>query len=334
MGYKVSSAPEDAFHMSGSFADGWGRIVDAKALVFQYPPQKEAKNNRPAGHQDPPALYCELTIQRYNDGNGNASAAQPETKLLGIAKPNLDSGQLDVVPGNYPDGNLKADPADTDGALGSEGNTVVAMREGYQFNDKCGYMTFCQSLTEDGFKPEILKATYFPNLIGLYAYFETVTKAKFRADQTADPTAFVVKKGTTKVYPYEKGAGAPSASRMVTANAAKGRPPAATRPAPAPATAAAAPAAASNGTGDLSPEEIATALITETLAPAKKGMLLKDLKKLRMEALMCMSKHKPAIPADAKKAVQDTLSEEWLEAIGAATGTFEVQADGQIQFAS
>src|ERR1700685_2768172 len=100
---RVSSAPEDAYHFKGTFEEGWGKVTSARAIVFQFPPQKEASNDRPAGHQDPPQLMVELDIQRYADGEGAKSGAPPEQVLLSIQKPSKDTGMLDAChPGNYP----------------------------------------------------------------------------------------------------------------------------------------------------------------------------------------------------------------------------------------
>lgn len=309
---RVSSAPEDAMHFKGTFSDGWGKIVDAKALVYQFPPDKET------GRQDPAGLFCELTIQRYQDGDGNRSADQPEQVLLSIQRASKDSGTLTLVhPGNYPNGDVSAEPEDCGTELGAEGDTVKALQDGYQFNDKTKYMVFCKSLQEKGFKPEILKHTYFPGFVGLYAFFKTETQKKFRADQTSDPTAFVVTQ--IKEFPYEaKKAAAPAKGKGKVASA--------------PATAA-APAPATNG--DASVEDIASAILIQTLAPAKKGVTLPSLAKLKVEAFMSVSKHKPAVPANIKKQVQEQLGdEEWLAAVGQANSIFSVGDDGSVAFAA
>lgn len=332
---KVSSAIGDAMHLAQGFKDGWGVITAARSLVYQFPPMKEAKGDLPAGYQGPPALFVELEIQRYADGDGNKTSDPPETKLLSVQKPSKDTGLLDLVhPGKYTDENFD-DAVDCGGDLGAEGDTLFALKDGYQLLDSCGWWRFALSAQEDGFKPEIMKRTFFPDLVGLYAYFTTVTLPKFRDNMTNDPTAFVVKKGTTKRFPYEqvKGtatAAAPAKSAGKPAGA-KGKPAAA---APAAAAPAAAPAPATNGATTITADEIATALLIDTLAPAKRGVTLSDSKKLRVEALMCMSKHKPAIPQELKKAVQDTLTEDWLTATGLANGLFDIADDGRIVFAS
>jgi len=324
---KISSAPEDAFHFKGSFADGWGVVTDAKAVVFQFPPTKEASGNRPAGSQDPPGLYAQLTIQRYIDGDGQKAATQSEEVLLGIQRASRDTGMLDAAhPGDYPDGNLDADPIDKTGELGAEGNTLYAVQDGFQLNDKTKWMSFTASLVERGFKPAVLKRTYFTDLVGLYAFFKTETRKKFRDDMTSDPTVFVVTE--IKTFPYEKGAAKPAAKGKAKATAtASGKP----NGAPAPATTTAPAADAS----DLDAEQIATAILTDTLAPAKKGALLANDTKLKVEAFMCINKHKPAVPVELKKAVQEQLGDvSWLTATGEALGLLEVTDEGKIQFAS
>lgn len=316
---KVSSAPEDAYKFKGSFEEGWGVVTGACAIVYQFPPQKEASEGRQAGHQDPPGLFAQLSIQRYSDGEGNKAAAAEEEVLLSIAGADKMDGQLNAVhPGKYEDGNPESDAADMGGSLGATGDTLFALADGYQINDNVKWMRFCGSLVEKGFKPAILKRTYFPDLIGLYAFFKNVTKKMGNYDSKL----FVVDKIVR--FPYEKSAGAPAAAKGKGA-AAK---PAATTPA---AAATAAPAAVSNGTFD--PDETVMAVLTETLAPAKTGQTLKDLKKVRLESLMALNKHKPAVDAANKKAVMDAMTETKLQEIGEATGVFAVAEDGSVTFA-
>jgi len=160
---KVSSAPEDAYKFKGSFEEGWGVITGACAIVYQFPPQKEASEGRQAGHQDPPGLFAQLTIQRYSDGEGNKAAAAEEEVLLSIASADKMDGQLNAVhPGKYEDGNPESDATDMGGSLGATGDTLFALADGYQINDNVKWMRFCASLVEKGFKPAILKRTTFP----------------------------------------------------------------------------------------------------------------------------------------------------------------------------
>jgi hypothetical protein len=319
---KVSSAPEDAFHFKGGFADGWGEIIGAKALVFQFPPSKEHPNMP----QNPPGLFACLEIQRHNDGEGNKSAEQPSEVLLSIQSASKDTGLLDAChPGNYPDGNVEAEPVDCGGELGAEGNTLFAVQDGYQLNDKTKWMQFTSSLQEKGFKPAVLKRTFFNDLVGLRAYFKTETRKKFRDDQTSDPTVFVVTE--IKQFPYEKGATGAAKPAAAKKGVAGTKPTAAQAPAQA--------TTASVASGNQSPEDIATAIITDTLAPAQKGAILPDLKKLKILAFMAINKHKPTVEAAQKKAVQEQLGDEdWLVAIGEATGLFQVEADGKVAFAA
>ena len=316
---RVSSAPEDAYHFKGTFEEGWGKITAAAAIVYQFPPQKEASNDRAAGHQDPPQLMAQLEIQRYVDGEGQKAGSPPEEVLLSIQKPDKGTGTLDAChPGNYPDDNPELDPVDCSGSLGATGNTLFALQDGYAINDKCKWMKFTQSLQEKGFKPAVLKRTFFNDLVGLYAHFKNVQQKGSTAN--FDANYFVVDK--IAEFPYEKkggAAGKPAAAAKAPAGKA-----AAAAAAPAPGTIA-GPAATA-----MSAEEIAQAVVTETLCPAKKGALIKDRKRLKIEALMSVSKHKPPVPVELKKAVQDQLTEDWLIEFGQAVGVLEEQADGQI----
>ena len=200
---RVSSAPEDALHFKGAFADGWGRVTDARAIVFQFPATE--KNPTPQA----PALFVSIEIQRMKDGDGTAELTPPEEVLLSVQSADKATGELTLVhPGVYSDGKLDGEPDDAGGELGAVGNTFFAVKDGYQINDKTKWMTFTTSLQEKGFKPQILKRSYLPDLIGLYAYFETQTKKKFRDDMAADPTVFVVRE--IKQFPYEQPQGAAS----------------------------------------------------------------------------------------------------------------------------
>ena len=320
---KVSSAPEDAYKFKGSFEEGWGVITGACAIVYQFPPQKEASEGRQTGHQDPPGLFAQLTIQRYADGEGNKAAAAEEEVLLSIASADKMDGQLNAVhPGKYEDGNPESDATDMGGSLGATGDTLFALADGYQINDNVKWMRFCASLVEKGFKPAILKRTYFPDMVGLYAFFKNVTKKMGNYDSKL----FVVDKIVR--FPYEKSAAGDAAK------SGKGKPAAAAKPAgaaAAPAGAVAAAAASQNGSFDA--DEIVMAVLTETLAPAKTGQTLKDLKKVRLESLMALNKHKPAVDAANKKAVMDAMTETKLQEIGEATGVFSVADDGSVTFA-
>ena len=328
---RVSSAPEDTFHMKGSWQDGWDKIVACQSIVFQFPPMKEAKYGREAGWQGPPELYAELTVQRYLDGDGNVSPSQPEEILLKIQGPNKETGLLDLFhPGNYPDGNLGAEPEDAGGELGAVGNTVYSLKEGLQLMENCKWVKFCASLQEKGFKKEILRRTYFPDMVGLYAFIKTVTGKKYNDKMDSDPTWLVASE--VKEWPYEKKATGASS----TGKKAAGKPPAASAPGPKPvANAAASPSAVeSNGAGELTVEEWAVAVVTDTLVPAKRGQVVASVAKLKVDAFMAISKHKPSVPAVLKKEVQNQLgNEEWLVDLGAIAG-YEVQADGKVSFAN
>jgi hypothetical protein len=323
---KVSSAPEDAYRFKGSFEEGWGVVTSACAIVYQFPPQKEASEGRQAGHQDPPGLFAQLSIQRYSDGEGNKAAAAEEEVLLSIASADKMDGQLNAVhPGKYEDGNPESDATDMGGALGATGDTLFALADGYQINDNVKWMRFCASLVEKGFKPAILKRTYFPDMAGLYAFFKNVTKKMGNYDSKL----FVVDKIVR--FPYEKSAGAPAAAK---GKGAAAKPAAAVAASAAPAASAAT--TASNGSFDV--DEIIMAVLTETLGPNIKSKsvefhTLKDLKKVRLESLMALNKHKPAVDAANKKAVMDAMTETKLQEIGEATGVFTVDADGSVKFA-
>jgi hypothetical protein len=325
---RVSSAPEDAYHFKGTFEEGWGKVTAAECIVYQFPPQKEDSKDgsRQAGHQDPPQLMVRLEIQRYLDGDGNKSGAPPEEVLLSVQKPSKDSGLLDQVHcGNYPDGNVEADPEDASGDLGATGNTFYAVADGYRMNDKCKWMKFTTALEEKGFKPAILKRSYFGDLLGLYAFFKNVQQKGSQAG--FDANYFVVDR--IAEFPYEKKGGAGAAAAKSPAKTASAK------PAASKANGAAAPSAAyAPSTGDTTTaEEIAQAIIAETFPKKNKGILFKTPESLKVAALFAINDHRPAVPNDIKRAVQDTIKSKWLMDFGEAIGAWEVQADGQIQVA-
>jgi len=314
---RVSSAPEDAFHFQGTYQDGWGEVIDCKAVVFQFQPMKEAKGNRPAGFQSPPALFAELTIQRHLDGDGNRAADQPEQVLLSIQSPDKATGLLETCrPGRFPDGDTDVDPADMGDELGAEGDTLFAVQDGYRINENTKWMRFCKSLEERGFKPAVLKRTYFPDLIGLRAYFTTLQNEK-RAGDDFDSTRFVVKE--IRQFPYEKAAAAAKAP------VAKGKAPA--KAAAAGATGP-APAAAPAGSDASDADTLAEAIIANTVVPSLKGKTIADGKKLRMQCLMGMGTHKPPVPQGQKKAVMDLLTEEYCIAMAQVYGAVPTEAGG------
>lgn len=322
---KVSSAPEDAYHFKGSFEEGWGKIISAAFVMFQFPPAKETKNGRQAGDQDPRQLMARLEIQRYADGEGTKAASQPEEVLLPVQKPpktvsDGDDYTISCTPGKYVDGNPENDVEDQGNALGTEGDTLFAQEDGYQINEKAKWMRFTQSLQEAGFKPSILKNSYAPDLVGLYAYFKNMQVKGSSAE--FDANYFVVEKGKVAEFPYEKKGAAKGAAK-----------PAAAKPAPAAKSAAhskaAAPAAepAEAAAGELTAQDIAEAIIKEDF-PKLKQKKLKSPQDARVQAIMCTTSHKPAIPAEMKKAVQDQLSGEWICAFGVASEIMTEQADG------
>jgi hypothetical protein len=307
---KVSSAPEDAFHFKGGFEDGYGEIIGARTIVFQYPP------NRDTQIQDPPALYAELEIQRYLDKN-TRTATPPETILLKMAGPDRATGELNSVHvGSYPNGDVEAEPIDNGNALGAEGDTVFAVQDGFQFNDKAKWMLFSQSLVEKGFKPAVLKTTYLPALIGLVAHFKTETRKKFSDKQTTDPTAFIVSEIVK--YPYEGKAKAPAKA-----------------PAQAKEAAVPAPKQSVDATpvADTDPESIATEVV-RLAAKDNAGKTLTDVKQLKLKVLMQIGKRKPEVTQEERKAVQGFVNDvDWLQSVGAAEGLFEIGDDGKVTFA-
>lgn len=317
---KVSSAPEDAYRFKGNFEEGWGKVVAASFVMFQFPPQKEAKNNRPAGHQDPRQLMARLEIQRYTDGEGSKAASEPEEVLLTVQKPPKtvqgdDDYTIACTPGKYENGNPDGDVEDQGNALGTEGDTLFAQEDGYAINEKSKWMRFTQSLQEKGFKPALLKRSYAPDLVGLYAFFKNVQVKGSSSEY--DASYFVVDK--IAAFPYE-GKGKGDAK-----GAAK---PAAPKPAAAKANGKAEPApAAAAPEGDLSAQDIAESIVRDDF-PKLKNKTLKSGKDARVQAIMCITSHKPAVPAELKKAVQDQLSEDWITAFGVATEVMTEQADG------
>ena len=319
---RVSSAPEDAFHFKGSFEEGWGEIVDAKSVVFQYPPQKEASGNRPAGFQSPPGLFVCLSIQRYLDKTTKAGVPAEEV-MLSLAAAGKDTGMLDSVhPGRYPNGDLNAEPEDCGAELGTEGDTIVAIKDGFALNDKTKWMTFATSLTEKGFKPAELKASYFPALIGTIAHFKNETRKG--SGNIPNYDVFVVSEIAKYGYENKKKGAAKDGSKEVSKSGANAPSSGATR-----AEATDEAQGAESGAIETVCRNLAAAMVSKN-----KGATLTDIKKARLAVLMEINNHKPPITdAALRKGVQDTVTFEWLQEYGLDTGSFDVQPDNKVVFA-
>lgn len=241
---KVSSASEDFYEPKLGFQDGWGGVKECRAVVFQYPP------NRDSGEQFPEFLAARLLIQKYDD-QGNPTDDEPLEKILRIEK---DLSRM--RPGQAASRD-DADPSDLGAELGTEGNAVYG-EEGAKINTNSAWAVFTKSLEEHGFKASILKESYFPDLEGMV--FHAVThKGEKRniGGRDIEPNYFVVDKIT--VYPYEqKAAKKPAGKAAATAQTKNGAVAPATTAAPAPAAAT----TAANGAGS-DPETVAKSILAE-----------------------------------------------------------------------
>ena len=309
--------PDEAYHASTGFKEGWGTVVDYKALVYQFPPTKNVRpgSNRKVGDQDPPALYGALSIQPC-DPDGKPTEDTQEV-LLSIAKPNKETGTLDIVrPGNFPDGDLNGEPEDCGGDPGAEGNTLYCEKDGWSPSDKCKWVLFTKSLKEKGFKPDVINRGYFPDLVGLVAHFKTEDVPK-QSSSDFDSTKFIVTE--IKRYPYEKAAAKPAKAAPKAAAAANGK-----------ANGVAKPERVES-TSDDSAEDIALNLLTDVVAKKYKGKRLKDLKALKVAAHMAASS---ITPESLQKEVRAQFADPaWLTDIGVSADLFVVEADGQVAFA-
>ena len=336
----VKTSEDNLYHALQGFKEGWGIVTAARVIVFQFPPAKEAKFGKQVGDQDPPSTFVQLTIQPMQDGNGNKAPLEPSEKLLGVQKPD-QMGVLRCFPGTYVEGSDFKEAVGSGPELGAEGDTIYTDEDGFAISDNSPWWRFAKSLIEDGFKPAILARTYMPDLVGLYACFKSITLPKFRDNMESNPTAFIVEKGSTKVRPYE--------AKDVTAGAVKGKKQTGSSPKPssAPASnAGSAPATASAPTpaqtetstaGDtVDPEDLATAVVTSTLAKKLAGQTLPSIARVKAEAFIAMNEYEPVKNADAsiKKAVQDKLKDAaWLTAVGESNDVFSIDASNKVVFA-
>lgn len=188
----VGYAKEDGYHLSGIFNDGWGEVVDAKSVVYQYPPNKDT------GNQGDPFLAVLLSIARVDPDSFKHTSDEVTEVPLKVDK-DLDKIRpgLASEPGD-------PDPKDCGTDLGKEGNCFYAAEEGAKINENVKYFRLASSLQEKGFKGDILHRGYLPDLVGMVAYFQTLTGKKFRDDMEKDPTYFAVRE--IKRYPYEQAA--------------------------------------------------------------------------------------------------------------------------------
>lgn len=284
---KASLAAKDTYELKGGFQEGWGEITGAVSRIVQFNPSKKT------GEQLPPFLALVLQIQR-TDEHGKASSDEPtevELKLHG------DLSQMRP-------GSIKSrdddDPVDVDenATVGAEGNCIYVAEEGIKLNKNGKALRFLRSLEEHGFKPDILGAGYFPDLIGLRAHFKQEIGQKFRED-TADPTFLVVDK--IAQFGYEKKAGA-----------AKAKPAAAAAGKPAPAAKVnGAPTPAADG-DDAKAKEILALVASEhpgeTVAIAKLNV-------------MAFQKVAKSVEAAGRKKVIDQIKNlDWLSEAGLEVG--------------
>ena len=285
---KASLATKDAYEMKGGFQEGWGEVVDAKSGVVQYNASKKT------GIQLAPFLGLVISIQK-TDEHGKPTGDEPVEEML-----KLHGNLTEMRPGKI-NGRDDNDPEDVDenGTLGSEGNCIFVAQDGIKINKNNKGMIFIKSLEEHGFKPEILGAGYFPDLIGLRAHFKTIVGQKISADG-GDPTYLVVDK--ISQYPYEKKA------------AAKGK------TAPAAKTAAKINGAvgiatvADSNSDDSKARELLTLIATE-----QSGNTM-PVQKLNVIAFQKIAKDKTIEVSDRKKIQELVKNVEWLSEAGAEIG--------------
>jgi hypothetical protein len=280
---KASLATKDAYELKGGFQEGWGEIIDAKSRVVQFNPSKKT------GQQFPAFLALVVTIQR-TDEHGKATADEPvenELKLHG------DLSQM--RPGNVK-GRDDNDPTDVDdnATLGTEGNCIFVAEDGIKLNKGVKGLRFLRSLEEHGFKPDILGAGYFPDLIGTRAHFKTIVGEKFRSDAENDPTYLTVDK--ISQYGYEKKAKAKPAAASATATPKVN-----------------GAVAADNG-DDSKAREIVAAV-----ASANSGQTM-PVQKFNVIAFQTMAKDKSIEPSARKKIQEQLKNTEWLAEVGVDVG--------------
>lgn len=205
---RVSSAVKDQYEVQAGFQEGRGEIIAAVACVHQFPGK---------GQNYPPALMTRITIQRLND-KWEPTDAEPAEEYLGWGRKALETIQVANAPSRDA---AMSDVEPLGDVLGTEGNTVVA--DGGKLNNKTAWGIFAKSCEEKGFKPEIMRWSYMPDLVGMKALFKQVKGQKFDDSQDKDPSYLVVEQ--IHVYPYENAgkskAAAPKVNDAVAAAKAK-----------------------------------------------------------------------------------------------------------------
>jgi hypothetical protein len=298
---KMSFASADFYEPKLGFTEGTARIEKARTIVFQYPP------NRESGEQFPEFLAALLKLQRV-DEQLKPTDDEPMEKILRIEK------DLTRMRPGQAASREDADPSDLGPELGTEGNTVFG-GDGVQINNHSAFATFLHSLEEHGFKPDILKDAYLPDLEGTIFHGITQKGAKTNiGGREVEPNYLVVDK--IMVFPYEKAAKKPAGKATTSTSTAKP----ATTAAPAAATTAAA-AAASNGNDPTAIAQGILSALTKELAGETR-----DSKKFASMAYSRLVRDKSR---DKKydKAVQDLFrSDEFLIEQGAELG-FDYDGD-------
>jgi hypothetical protein len=221
--------PKDAYEVKGGFQEGWGEVVGAKSIIFQFPANKQT------GEQSAPFTGVLLSIQRVDEA-GKKLSAEPDEEILKVDK-NLEAAR----PGNMAS-RTATDADDLGMDLGTEGNCIYTT-EVYKFNKKSKFIVLCDSLVANGFKPEVLGTGFLPDLVGLRAHFKRSAPQKFKTDtgEEKDYDSLIVDKISR--YPYEKSAAkaTPAAKKAAPSQGTEQKLNGAPAPGPAEETTAAAP---------------------------------------------------------------------------------------------
>lgn len=177
---KMSFATKDASKGGFGIQEGNVEVINACAVVHQFPPNKKT------GDQGPANCYIALDLQKL-DKNLKPDGTDPERNYYTIGGAPFGESNLDTFhPGNAANAD-DADPEDLGDEDGVEGNCVNCLDES-KFSDRCKWMTLVGSLEKLNFKPDILANGFFPDLIGLKGHIKTEKGEKFNADQEKDPT--------------------------------------------------------------------------------------------------------------------------------------------------
>jgi hypothetical protein len=175
-------------------------ILETKAIVHQYPPNKET------GEQQPPACYVLVTFQQL-DRDGEPEG-EPVDQYYKFAKTSQ------CLPMNE-DGD-----GPTEDEVGAEGTAFWAFEDSWKINEKTAWSVFVKEAEKRGFKSEVLRGGALDVFEGTVGEIMNLT-SKGNIDGKDTSWSVPVFKTITG-FPYEKKGGKKSKAKPAAVKSEEG----------------------------------------------------------------------------------------------------------------